>query len=298
MNESPPLTSDEQEITKQRIIHDAHLLVGGATIDAAGALRPTPEQIEALSHQAPSLNDTTSVEEQEAAVLANSEAAGMSSERLREIVGSSIYSVSFRQLHDSFGEQSLSYAGRGQFPTDYGGANLIATGNVKENKVNQYASHDFRDYVEQGAPELVTYTRGVTPSGELMGVSEPLSLVNYTTIRGAAGGNRYPYPEIPGDQQSRNVRLSYGLLLPDSEARELFSAMQADPEMARTTADEMITNPVANHSKLIGDISDWPKYRPPYGQWHDINTAANRPDRMVFNTVENRHILESQTVEF
>ena len=179
-------------------MHDAALLAGGAALGAK--ITPNPE------------------------------VSGMSSERLHELIAGSVYGISFRRLHKGYGEQWLTFARRGQFPINLAGERLMFTGSIADHhhRVNAYKTQDVKEYVGRGAAELVTYNHGVA-RGDLMGVHEPLSLINYTTIRDSADGSSYPYPEIPDEKNSRDVTLNYGILLPDSEARELFAAMQDSP---------------------------------------------------------------------
>ncbi len=99
MSESLILTTEQQEITKQRMLHDASLLIGGATIGAAGALHPTPEQVDVLRHEAPPLGNALFADDKDTENVLGPETSGMSSERLDEIIGNSIRATASKRLH-------------------------------------------------------------------------------------------------------------------------------------------------------------------------------------------------------
>jgi hypothetical protein len=309
----------------QRATHDIALVEGGAIFDQHGILHPTKEQIESLykQYEAPE-------KENAKAQPASTETDSITSERLKEIVNSSIYLAN-------------PYI-KGQENIKFNGLNGDNRAGILESLKHSFPSKEIeKPFTDVGISELVTVAEISQfefrdsaradsmkwPSGPHK--DEPIYAVQYMTLtanaepvpdetapRGMRHKQKFEYLEnrqghldklsdeelaVKGldreklTQMKQNNRLSefnYTLLLPQTVAKELNKAMRARPQLARELGDILVLNPDAEQG-WIAILDAWEDWKPPYEKWREVNDGVNR---MAFRTASDQSVDQSTIVEF
>jgi hypothetical protein len=317
-----PLTPEQQDFTKLREMHDAGLELGGAKEDNLGRLVLTAVQLENVSqkyndglpvvqHLGPIKQMDPTSERQPQHVneeLENHE--NMTPERLEEIAMSSFYAA----MPYAIGNKDLAYSPLGER-------------NVREElrdifdglKQRLPLKKTGKDFVEAGVAEVVTlakpedfdFSKGSgaanardhqirefltnTPwqIGEHAG--EEIYVLQYAITRKDAEGKiKYEYKDQGAERDSD---FNYTMLLPESQAKELAAAMQADPNLARKLGDVLVFN-----ENAVGTYADkvrarWhdPQYKPPYEVWREVNGGVSR---MAFRTASDQSVEQATVVKF
>lgn len=149
---------------------------------------------------------------------------------------------------------------------------------------------------EAGVAEVVT----ITPAADLIADNEinslytrdlepveggePLAVVEYSTL---SGKGRYPYdrysdPKILPERRGGQTSLRWVMVLPESTAAELRTAIIEDPDLVRLMSEAIVTNPDARGILSREDSPNpitrelWERSRPPYEAWKDINGGVER----------------------
>ena len=119
--------------------------------------------------------------------------------------------------------------------------------------------------------------------------TEPIYALSYATIKGAGAGEKFEHLTPPKDCRSGNF-VYFRMLLPESDAKALFSQMQEDPSLARSLMAETL------HSQGLSDesISDW-NVLPPYEKWR---SDCGGLSRMAFRSAFDELPADSKIVEF
>lgn len=170
-------------------------------------------------------------------------------------------------------------------------------------------------FTDAGISEVVTITEAGEfqfnhdqPVMDMVGDSlhgEPIYVVDYATLT-SQPPQRYPYHENgiyhqPPTERTRGrpISLNWTMLLPQSMAEELRTAIEADPELVRIISEGLLINPDATDhvGREMNDftVEIWENCRPPYEEWQAINGGV---DRIALRDSQSQGPDEARILEF
>jgi hypothetical protein len=275
-----PETVSQQEHIPQRTMHDAELIAGGARFSDLGTLAITGEQHEKLRAEMPEQEVTPEPD------AAQAEVNRPSHEALRKVADTYGFILNGWFLASNIPKSN----GRG--PT---GFQVLRSENLSEGARSVAESQRTTDqfmqaFAEAGVPELVTFlpqrVKPNTPSlhyqyaqkAESMSdaeATEPSVVMIYETVTrsriGEYDGKLKGYGKVATEAFNRPGNYFYGaVVLPESKATEMRTAIEADPTVIHELMDTIVTE------RLGETQADWDKCRPPYEKWREMDGGISR----------------------